>query len=180
MAEQEEQAQAPQVRSSPYQSPMHQFAGSILLLTNPENELYKLELTLRGLVEAKGELKQNGESLLNDEGVRSVLGQAQALVNRVTVMSNLESTEVANLMDFLADTLAKDLMLNRTFYEIKNASARDRIFYEVLATTFVCLKRAADEGERKFWKGSEQNINTNVGGPVKRQGFLSKALGLGK
>jgi hypothetical protein len=83
-------------------------------------------------------------------------------------------------MDFLADTIAKDLMLNRYYYEIKNSSARDRIFYEVLATTFVCLRRAHGEGERKFWKGSQQEITTNIGGMQKKQGFLSKALGWGK
>ncbi len=180
MSEEQQQQEAPQVRTSPYQSPIHAYAGSILLLTNPENELFKLELTLRGMVEVKGQVKTIGEPLLNDEGVRSVLGQAQALVNRVTVMSNLEDREISALMDFLADTLAKDLMLNRAFYDVRNSSTRDRVFYEVLATTFVCLRRAHGEGERKFWKGSTQEINTNIGGMQKKQGFLSKALGWGK
>jgi hypothetical protein len=176
----DEEQGSPQVRTSPYQSPIHAYAGSILLLTNPENELFKLELTLRGMAEVKGQTLVVGSPLLNDEGVRSVLGQAQALVNRVTVMSNLEDREISALMDFLADTIAKDLMLNRFHYDIRNSSARDRIFYEVLSTTFVCLRRAHGEGERKFWKGSQQEITTNVGGPQKKQGLLSKALGWGK
>jgi hypothetical protein len=180
MGDEQQPDEQPQVRSSPYQSPIHTYAGSILLLTNPENELYKLELTLRGLVEIKGQVKLVGMQLLNDEGVRSVLGQAQALVNRVTVMSNLEDREISALMDFLADTLAKDLMLNRVSYDVRNSSTRDRVFYEVLATTFVCLRRAHGEGERKFWKGSTQEITTNMGGAQKKSGFLSKALGWGK
>lgn len=180
MAGEEEYGQgSPTVRTTPYQSPMHAFAGSIVLLTNPENELYKLELTLRGLIEVGSELRKVGEPLLNDEGVRSVLGQTQAIVNRVTVMSNLEAQEVANLMDFMADTLAKDLMVNRVLYQIGNPSARDRIFFEVLATAFMCLKRAADEGERRFWKGSQQEITTNIGGGQKPKGLLSKLVGWG-
>lgn len=170
----------PEVRTSPYQSPMHAFAGSIILLTNPENELYKLELTLRGLVESQGRLVARGDALLNDEGVRSVLGQAQAIVNRVTVMSNLEDRDIERLMDFMADTLAKDLMMNRVFFGVQNASARDRIFFEVLTTSFICMKRAAGEGERRFWKGSQQEITTRMDGIQKKQGILSKALGWGK
>ena len=175
-----DEEQQPQVRTSPYQSPMHNFAGSIILLTNPENELYKLELTLRGLVEAQGELIPRGEALLNDEGVRSVLGQAQAIVNRVTVMSNLEARDIEALMDFLADTIAKDLMMNRVFYGVRNASARDRVFFEVLTSCFICMKRASEEGERRFWKGSQQEITTTIGGAQKKPGVLSKALGWGK
>ena len=46
----EEQEIAPQIRTTPYQSPMNNFAGSILFLTNPENELHRFELTLRNCI----------------------------------------------------------------------------------------------------------------------------------
>ena len=179
MEDQEDGGQA--VRSSPYQSPMYNFAGSILMLTNPEQELYKLELTLRNMTgDGKGGTRSLGKPLMNDKGVSSVLGQAQALVNQITVMSNLDRWEIQNLMLFLGDSLAKDLMLNRSYYDIENAAARDKILFSVSSTSFICMKRATDEGERKFWKGSQQDIHmhSDTGGG-KRAGLMQKAMGWG-
>lgn len=171
----------PQIKTSPYASPMHQFSGSLLLLTNPDNELYKLELTLRNCVlDKEGNPRQAGIPLLNDEGVTSVIGQTQAVVSQVTVMSNLEQSEVVMLVDFLGDTLARDLMVNRVRYAIENAAARDKIYFLVLSSSFITMKRAADEGERRFWKGSQQEITTRVEGMnPKKKGGLGAFLGWG-
>lgn len=170
------------VESSPYASPMHNFAGSIILLTNPESELHKLELTFRNIIlDRKGNAKFVGEPLMNDDGVRSVIGQVQALVSQVTVMSNLDARTRDSLRDFLADTIAKDLMLNRKKYDIINSSARDRIFMEAVSMAVITMNRAADEGERKFWKGSQQEIITHGSAPSGRGGgLLTRALGWGK
>ena len=176
---QEEQPQA--IRTSPYNSPMHNFAGSIILLTNPDNELYKLELTFRNIVlDKKGNPSPVGKPLMNDEGVRSVIGQVQALVSQVTVMSNLNERTRDALRDFMADCIAKDLMLNRVRYAITNESARDRIFMESVSMAVITMNRAADEGERKFWKGSQQEIITHGNSPAGKGGLLTKALGWGR
>ena len=162
MSEQYSQ-EAPQIRSTPYASPMHQYGSSILLLTNPENELYKMELTFRSMkVDANGNPSQSGEPLMNDHGISSILGLVQSVVNQVTVMSNLSKGEVPILMDFLGDTLAKDLMVNRKEYGIESAAVRDRVFFIVLASSFITLKRAYEEGDKRFWKGSVQEISTRV------------------
>lgn len=175
----EQPQEQPQVRTTPYSSPMHNFAGSILLLTNPDNELYKLELSLRNMVlDREGNQKSAGKALLNEEGIMSVLGQTQAIVNQVTVMSNLEPQEIPRLVDFLADTLARDLMVNRHYYAIENAAARDKIYFMALTSAFICMKRANEEGERRFWKGSQQEITTRVDGLAgKQKGVLGKLLG---
>ena len=168
------------IQSSPYASPMHNFAGSIILLTNPDNELHKLELTFRNIVlDKKGNPSPVGTPLMNDEGVRSVIGQVQAIVSQVTVMSNLDDNVRDSLRDFLADTIAKDLMLNRAKYEIENSSARDRIFMEAISMAIITMNRAANEGERKFWKGSQQEIFTHGSMPGAKNGILTRALGWG-
>lgn len=174
------QFEQPQVKSSPYASPMNNFSGSIIFLTNPDNELFKLEMTLRNMVMGKeGEPRSVGKPLLNDEGVSSVVGQVQAIVNQVTVMSNLEPEEIPRLVDFLADTLARDLMINRGQYNIENGSSRDKIYFGALTSAFICMKRANEEGERRFWKGSQQEITTRVDGLQGRKGggLLGKMLG---
>lgn len=174
-----EQSQQPQIRSTPYSSPMQNFAGSILLLTNPDSELYKLELTLRNMtLDAEGKAQKAGVPLLNDAGVSSVIGQVQSIVNQVTVMSNLDTKEIYMLVLMLADTLSIDLMVNRVQYKITNSAARYKIYNTALNQAFICMKRASEEGERRFWKGSQQEITTRVDGlGGKRPGTLGKLLG---
>ena len=169
----------PQVSSTPYSSPIHQFSGSIVLLTNPDNELYKLELSLRNMVvDREGNARQAGRPLMNDAGIMSVLGQVQTIVNQVTIMSNLEPQEVPRIIDFLGDTLARDLMINRVGYAVDNEAVRDKVYFMALVSAFVCLKRASEEGERRFWKGSQQEITTRVDGLAgQKKGVFGKILG---
>ncbi len=91
-------------------------------------------------------------------------------------MSNLNKQEVPILMDFIADTLARDLMVNRKKYNIRNAAARDKIYFIVLSTSFICMKRAFEEGEKRFWKGSQQEITTRIEGAPGSSGGRGKGL----
>lgn len=175
------ESEAPTVKSSPYANPMHNYGSSIIAMTNPDDELYKMELTFRSEVtDAKGNVKSVGKPLMNELGINSVIGIVQSLVNRVTVMSNLNKHEVPMLIDFLGDTLAKDLMMNRRKYGIKTSTARTKIFFTALATSFVTMKRAFEEGEKRFWKGSQQEIITRVDRRNEKQGVMSGFMGWGK
>lgn len=166
------QTSAPQVRSTPYQSPMYNYGSGIVTLTNPRQLLHDLDLKLRGKREIDGKPVDVGDPLMNDEGVNSVLGQVESIVNQVTVMGNLKDEEIKGLMDFLADTLAKDLMMNRVKYQIIFPSARDRIYFAALTTAFITMKRAFEEGDRRFWKGSVQEVRTTVENPSKKKGLF--------
>lgn len=168
----EEQQQGPQIKSSPYNSPMHNFSGSILFLTNPENELHRFELTLRNvMMDDKGVIHPLGEPLLNDEGIKSIIGQTQSVVNQDTVMSNFDD-EIPQIIDLFADSLIQDLMMNRVIYEIKNPAARSKIVSMATIYAYSCLRRAYEQGEKKFWKGSQQEITTRLEGyPTKNKGL---------
>ena len=156
-----------------FQNPLNQFGGSIVMMTDPSNELHAMELTFRSSQEdSEGNLVPLGDPMMNEKGISSVLGTVQALINRVTIMSNLEKNEVPMLIDFLSDTLAKDLMMNRKEYGIDSGSVRDRIYYTALSTTFVTLKRAYMEGDKRFWKGTVQEIHQHVDNN-KRKGIFS-------
>lgn len=151
----------------------NQHGASIQMLTNPENDLYKLELTLRGMVlDSNDEPKLAGEALLNDKGVCSMMGHAQSLVSQTTIMSNLDSKEIGIMMEFAADTLAYDLMINRKMYGINNPAARTKIFHHVLSKSFIAMKRAFEEGDRRFWKGSQQDIRTVVQNDSQKKGIF--------
>lgn len=168
------EAQPMQIKSSPMAAPMYNFGSSILYLTNPDSELFKMELTLRGQrTDKDGNVKNIGGPLLNEEGINSVIGMVQTIVNQCTVMSNLKKTEIPMLIDFLADTLAKDLMINRKKYEMSYAS-RNKIFFAVITSAFITMNRALEEGEKRFWKGSVQEIKSTVESSMPNRGIMSR------
>ncbi len=178
MTQDEPNDEAP-ITTSAYQSPMHLYGSAIITLTDPSTELHKMELTFRSArPDADGNPIQipGSKPLMNDHGIMSVIGIAQSIVSQVTVMSNLNKHEVPIMMDFLGDTLAKDLMVNRLEYGITSVSARDKIYFTALATAFVTLKRAFEEGDKRFWKGSVQEIHTKAESSQKSRGLLSRFM----
>lgn len=134
------------------------------------------------MLDKDGNPKPVGEPLMNETGISSVMGQIQALVSQTTIMSNFDKREeVIILTDFLADTLAKDLMINRVTYGIKSQASRSKIYYISISSAYICLKRAFSEGERRFWKGTEQNIRQIIEQPGQNgPGFFQKLLGFAK
>lgn len=169
------EVQQPTIQPNAYASPLHNYGSSIMFLTNPEGELYKMELTLKGQrIDKDGNpVKMGGEPLLNDLGINSVLGMVQAIVNQCTVMSNLKKHDIPMLIDFLADTLAKDLMINRKKYAM-SYPARNKIFFTVITSAFITMNRALDEGDRRFWKGSVQEIKSTIESSSQSRGLMSK------
>ena len=174
--------QQQELRPQPFINPINQFGSSIVTLTNPENELYKMELSLRNMMLDKdGKPRPVGEPLLNENGISSVVGQVQAIVNQTTVMSNFDRRqEIEIFTDFIGDTLAKDLMVNRFAYDIKTKSARDKVYYIALTSVYICMKRAFMEGEKRFWKGSQQEIKQTISSGQEGQGFIKRLLGFGQ
>jgi len=153
---------------------MHQYGSSILLLTNPNTELHKMEMTFRnGKLGKNGQIVPIGEPLMNESGISSVIGVVQSIVSQVTVLSNLEMSEIKVQMEFLAETLAKDLMINRKAYDIVSATARDKIYFTALSTAFITMKRAYEEGDKRFWKGSVQEITTKSEAQKSSGGLMS-------
>lgn len=174
MEEEQVNEQVP-IRSSPYMAPMHQYGSAIITMTNPSNELHRMELTFRSMYEDKdGNIYSTGKPLMNDYGIASVIGMIQSLVNQVTIMSNLTKQEIPMLIDFLGDTLARDLMVKRKDYEISGSAERDKIYFSALSTTFVTLKRGYEEGDKRFWKGSVQEIHSKVESSNKKPGMMAQ------
>lgn len=170
--------QVPDVRSVQYNTPMHNFQSAITTLTSPEDELYMMELELRSMsVDKDGNVSQIGEPLLNEKGIRSIILQVRATMSRVAILSNLNDKMVSILTLYMAESLVKDLMMNNTVYEIKNVSARTKIFRTVNTNVYIALKRAQDEGERKFWKGSQQEITTRIDGGNKTNKGIWSSIG---
>lgn len=165
----------PIMQPQQYANPViNQLGSSVLTLTDPSDNLFRLECTLRGIIlDENDQPKYEGQALMNDEGIGNVMGTAQSIVNRVTHMSNLESKEISALMELLADTIIRDLMINRVRYSIKNGYDRSKIVQIVITESFMCLKRGWHGGERHFLKGSVQEYHTRVDAPSQRRGLFS-------
>ena len=179
-----------QIATTPYASPFHQLGSTILLLTNPEDEIHKLELTLRNAYEDEnGNVTTrtkmvNGyrvpiKPLLNDEGVAAVIGQVQTVVSRVTVLSNLDDEIIGKIGNNFCNTMSELLGFNAYRFDIATLSDRDAIFDASIVQVLICMRRAHDEGERRFLKGSTQEMTMRSEGGHQKQGALSRFLGWG-
>lgn len=167
---------------SPYQSPINQFQGAITTLTDPKSALFELELFLRGQsINADGEIVQVTAPLVNGEGVATLLGQVNSGANQVTIMSNLEEEDIYRRVVLpFRDTINRDLMVNRVRYDIKPPANNTRSVITNTCTNYVFItsRRGFEQGERKFWRGSQQEITTRVEGMGKVGGGKKGFLGL--
>lgn len=151
-----------QVNPSPYHSAFYQYGSNILTITNPEDELWELEIKLRNCKEVDGQLVPIGEPLLNDDGVSSIMGMVKATVNRVVIMSYYDKEEIPKLAMFMCDFLIKELMVNASRYNIKNKHDRDKIFYMSSMIGYACLKRAFEKNEKNFWRNVVYEVNNKT------------------
>lgn len=158
-----------------YISPTGVFSGNMLILTNPTEHLNQLEYTYRGyFVNQKGEKIKLSEPLMNEEGINSVMGLVKTIVNQMTIMSNLTKQDISALRDFLADTLAKDLMINGKDYGIRDDVVKSKIYFHALSTAHICMKRAFEGDDKRFWGKIQKEITNRVEGSVdKKDGIFS-------
>jgi hypothetical protein len=164
-------------------SPINNYGSTVLMLTDPDREVHRLELSLRGFaINDQGNEQQVSEPLMNDQGVNSIISHVRSIVNQVTIMSDLEENHIYQQIDFLGDTIIKDLLVNHAKYNCKPPVIRDKIHQLVTTTAFICIRRSLQAGERKGIYRSIQEITTKVSQDQARAkgSFFSNVLGWGK
>lgn len=143
---------------TPYQAPMHNFGSSIILMTNPEDVLQDMELYLRGMTLDKNDNPVKVDTpKMNERGITDVLGSMRGIVNKITIMGNLDNQEVQAWTEYSAEILTKVLMLNRINYAMSYNNRR-LIFFKAMSTIYMVLKRPYMEGDRRFWGKAHQEI----------------------
>lgn len=146
-------------------------------MTNPEMDLYGLECNLKGIAEDKdGNIIKTGEPLMNSDGIQYVLALVQSVCNRITFFGKYDDKRLNRMMLHFWETLTGKLMTSRSSFGIKNSQDRDLIV--TLATNYAqaSIIRALENGERGFWKGSQQDINVK-NQTINKEGALQKLLG---
>lgn len=132
--------------------------SSILQLTDPEDDLYKFELFLRSLKSLpNGETVSVGKPLLNNKGINSVMAAIESVVHHMNALSNFTADDILYLHETLKDNLILDLMVNSLDYDVERQN-RDLIVGNALRFAYTFMKRAFEEGDRRFWKGTTQEV----------------------
>ena len=160
-----------------YQSPMTKYSGSIETLTNPEDDLFKLELALRSIKVSKNNAYiQLDKPLLNESGIMRMMGIAQSLINQITILSNYEDKEVTNLMRAHNRIIVRTLGKNRRHFEIRKPfdNTRSIIHNMILNMGMATLKRAYKQGEKNFWKGTQHDVKQTIVSNNENKGFFGR------
>lgn len=157
-------------------SPINFNSGNMVQMTSLNNELKRLEESLRGVQTTfSGEPIQTGNRLLNEKGIRTVVGQVASIVNTNTVMSNLDEQNISSLSIGLLDDLIKTLMMNKDAFEIKSDEARSAILSRCINLALITLKRGYKGDDKRFWKGTVSEINYGTSGvQPQKQSMLSR------
>lgn len=143
----------------PYMAPMNNQNGNMVMMTNPREELRELEANLRGgIIDDAGDFQQKFPARMNEFGINQVMSMVRTMVNRVAFMSNINEKAVRNFMDYLADTLAQMLMVNKQTYGIRSDADRTSIYFNCVTLAHIGILRGLQEGDRRFWKGTTHEI----------------------
>ena len=151
-----------------YPNPMNMY-GSIGEITDTQELMYKLELNLGGKDLVNNVVVDRGDPLMNSKGIKDIMMVMRSFCDRVEIMSHFEKSSIKMLMEYLNDTLCRNLMLNRINYGFDNPGGRDLVVSICNFSGFAIINRGKEGGERRFWKGSinEQMIKTDD-----KRGFL--------
>jgi hypothetical protein len=170
-------------------SPIGLYGSAIQEMTNPSNLIEDVENIFRGeRYDDKGEVKQVGSRMMNEEGINSVMGKLRSLVNQVTVMSNLSERQIYNHTLHLADVLIQSLMINWKRYGIVDEKGKPDYVTRTAIVTIacnaadICMKRALFEtgiSDKRFWRGTTQEIAQNFNDRTNK-GLIKGLFGGGK
>ena len=164
----------------PYVTPMNTHNSNIVYMTSTAEEIDEFERTLKGqTLDGKGNLVQVDDPLLNDEGVRKIIGIARSVVTRISVMSNYDKEDVKEYMLRNGNALIQILMLGRITYKLRGNihATRTLILEEFNNLCHSTIKRGFMEGDKRFWKGTQQEIITRIDSSQQKKGLLSTVMG---
>lgn len=182
-----EQLTDPIVRSSTdgaFSAPMQKMDSTIVLLTNPQNTLYRLELHLRnyrelpdgGIVQIPGTTPR-----LNEKGINDVMFILNSYVNPEVFMGHTEKDEIQRWIWFDFQTMRHMLWIQWREYEMNEKTREmDR---QLILTVFINLIKASmnrtkEGGERSFWGKITHDYNIKSGDGQKGDSLFDKAKGL--
>lgn len=120
-------------------------------------------------------MKKNGLEVspkINDEGLQSILGVIQAVVNPYVSLSNIRDDEANQLIKIILENIVIDIALNQEFWEIREEN-KTVIINTLYPVVFSQIKRSVDGWEGNNFKTQtfEQNVQQQYTQNNPNQGF---------
>lgn len=168
-----------QEQEQPYIPQSGGHAGNMIVMTNPDREIKKMEANLRGQsVDRYGRAskRENVKPLMNESGINMMVGLVRSVLSRNTNMANLNDRVLNGIMEGIAETFITVLMMNRVEFGIKNDSDRSAIFNECANRCHIAITRGWNADDKRFWKGTVHEVNYGISGPAQQMnaGFMSQ------
>ena len=117
-----------------------------------------------------------GQPILNERGVRTVVGILRHHVNKILFLSNLDDQQIYDIMYNLSNNLTQILFNNGDDFDINWARGhQNTIVDNVCDLVFVSLRQALDQGGRKFFSSSTKVLHRIDESPAHEK---SKKFGL--
>jgi hypothetical protein len=69
------------------------------------------------------------------------------------------------------------MMINRLNYGIATLDTKSLIYHTIITNIYLTLKRPQDEGEKRFLRGSVQEIKTTVDNSSQKKGIFGRMFG---
>ena len=161
----------------PYISPHDQNSSSILYLTNTAQELMDLKMRLLGKEpDDKGDYHVVSKPLCKEEGASKIVGLVSGLANKHGILTHQEEDRISRLMLSFSKTIRYSLMLRRVEWNIDYGD-RDMILEMAADLAYVALQRGFKGGDRRFWKGTQQEVRQTVHHENAKKGLLGKMWG---
>lgn len=120
----------------------------------------------------------NSERLVNDKGISVITSLLRTHINKDTILSTLEKSEIANICSSLHMTLATLFIMRRQDFEIRREHL-SVLEEKIMNLIFMTLKRACGGEEKLFISKTQRSIEKRSydTGPEKRRG-IDKIAGI--
>jgi len=128
---------------------------------NLRGDEFTIEYDDDGKVVWRGWKKGKRKPIMNDEGIRFIINYMRTHCNQINYMSNLNAMELYYIIRECRIDFARTLILKEKDWEF-DVDYRNVMTDEIIVFIFISLKRALDQGERKFLKDTVRISESHV------------------
>lgn len=162
-------------RVSNFGTPVSQFGEGIIVLTDPSDEVARINLRLKGYTkQVDGSWAKTDDEWLNDDGVSKIMANIEPNVSQNIHLSNYEERDVSNMMLNVSDTIIETLLMGRVKYGLKEASNRNIIYNMCVNPSYASYRRGFKEGDKRFLSKTSQDVKHTIEQTSKGGGWLDK------
>ena len=97
------------------------------------------------------------DALMNELGIQSVSSTLYSFLNRNVFLTNLSEHRGMNLARDILLAVNEELFLNRKKYDLLSTNFNS-VVTKVETLCISAIQRPFEQGEKKFWKGTSQEI----------------------